>query len=187
MGPWWPTLKVDTILFDGDRTLSQLSDFRLDADAISAFCDLWVPKFVAEAPQLSYIHEMFDIARGHEKLARNTKIPRMLDSMLEGTWSSDAEAEFFPDLIVPDDQEKILSWVGEHPDGIERDVHGEVYEVCTGDGEIEVSADVLFPLAVPTKEQFAMLAAAGFGWFPEENVFRKACLLYTSPSPRDRG
>lgn len=122
MGVWWPTLKVDTILFDGDRTVGHLSDFRLDAAAVSAFCDLWVPRFVAEAPRLSYIHEMFAAARAHEKLARSTKIPRMLDSMLEGTWSSDAEAEFFPGLIVPDDQEKIRRWVAENPNGIEREL-----------------------------------------------------------------
>ena len=119
---WWPTLKVNKLLFDGDSALGSVTDYRMDADAVSAYCDYWVPKFVEDAPSLSYIHEMFAVALPNRNLARSTKIARMLDSMLEGTWSADAEAEFFPDLIRPDGQLKIRNWVAENPLGIDREL-----------------------------------------------------------------
>lgn len=119
---WWPTVKVNKLLFGGDSKLGTVTDFRMDGDAVAAYCDYWLPKFVAEAPKLSYVREMFGIARTHAKLARQTRFARMFDSMLAGTWAADSEPDFFPNQFGPDDREKILGWVAAHPDGIEREL-----------------------------------------------------------------
>ena len=172
LGIWWPTVKVNKLLFDGDSKLSLLTDYKLDAVAVSDYCDLWVPKFIEEAPRLLYIHEMFEVARPVKPLWRSTHIARMLDTLLEGDWSATSEDEFFFRL-TDEMQQRIRAWVAEHPDGIERDVHGEVFETRNSDGEIEVSNAVLFPIEMPTSEQFAMLAASGFNWYPDTQSFRK--------------
>ena len=169
---WWPTAKVNRLLFDGDTSLYTLTDYKQDADAVEAYCDLWVPKFIEEAPRLSYIHEMFEVARPVKPLWQSTAWARMLDALLDGNWEESSDENRFPELIN-DELPSVLAWVAEHPSGIERDVHGEIYETRNSDGEIEVSNDVLFPLEMPTTEQFAMLAASGFNWFPETQVFRK--------------
>ena len=169
IGLWWPTVKVNRLLFDGN---SRLGAVRVAAE-VAEYCDEWVLKFIEEAPVLSYVHEMFEAALPIRPLWQATRIARMLDTLLEGEWSEIAEEEFFPDQITTVKQEAIRAWVVEHPDGVERDVHGEVYESLSSGGEIEVLNAVLFPIGVPSSEQFAMLAASGFNWFPETQVFRK--------------
>lgn len=142
---WWPTVKerVPPGFFDDGRPAGGMGDLTWDGgprtytkDEVIDWVDTYVPRLVEAATSLSFVREHL-VKYKTGKNVDETRIPRMMDALLDGRWDDLAEAELLGRLRLrveknpPSTQGHIVAvrqlaaveaWLAKNPDGVEREL-----------------------------------------------------------------